>query len=55
MVTKRLLTEEELDKFLDLRETKGDKAAAKYMASLQHELFDLEAIPEYMKKKGKKV
>jgi len=38
-LTKRLLTDEELDKFLELRETKGDKQAAKYMAGLQDKLY----------------
>ena len=37
---KRLLTDEELNIFLELRENKNDKAAAKYMASLQDELFE---------------
>ncbi len=40
MKTRRLLTEEELDRFLELRETKGDRAAAKYMAELQPKLYE---------------
>lgn len=40
MKIRRLLTDEELDHFLMLRETKGDKAAAKYMAELQPKLYE---------------
>lgn len=53
MKTKRLLTDEELDTFLSLRETKGDVAAAKYMKSLQSELFHIED-KELSKKTNKK-
>lgn len=38
--TKRLLTEEEMNKFLELREVSNIKAA-KYMKSLEQELFEV--------------
>jgi len=50
MLAKRLLTDEELDKYLMLKETKGDASANKYMKSLQDELFNSED-PEINKKK----
>lgn len=53
MLAKRLLTDEELDKYLLLKETKGDASANKYMKSLQDELFNSED-PELNKKKEKK-
>ena len=37
---KRLLTDEEMDKFLELREESNVKAA-KYMATLRQELFEV--------------
>lgn len=39
--TKRLLTNDEMDKFLKLREESNAKAA-KYMKSLEQELFEIE-------------
>lgn len=37
---KRLLTNEEFDKILNIRETKGDKQAIKFMDSLQDKLYE---------------
>jgi len=53
MLTKRLLTDEELDTFINLRETKGDAAASRYMKTLQSELFHTED-PETKQIKNKK-
>jgi len=53
MLTKRLLTNEELDKYLLLKETKGDTSANKYMKSLQDELFNSKD-PETKQIKNKK-
>ena len=49
--TKRLLTDEEFDIFLNIREAKGDKAAAKYIGSLKYELF--EEVEDTTEKKKK--
>jgi len=37
---KRLLTNEEFDKILNIRETKGDKQVIKFMDSLQDKLYE---------------
>lgn len=49
---KRLLTEEEMDKFLELREV-DNKKAARYMKSLENDLYEV-TDDEYVKNKRKK-
>lgn len=47
LVSKRIMTDAELDHFLKLREVSNDKAA-KYMKSLQNELFEtVESTDKY--------